>query len=459
MKLLLPLIFGLLAFSLAACDQAVTDEAPVQVSTSGPSSNAMGNSNVGANPGALDEVARALALALGNPTVRTRTRAAMRNSRHTVEHKLHFEQLLSTGPRGQLINLMASSTNRTLQAMQDLVDDAGPLEVYVPVDSHRSAWTGGSSVIVAWVAEDIDAPIGYDLSGQPVTLDPDVAPTTPTVALVPIETDFSEELDEVGFVNEDDANGAIGTYVPTGIGTGSLMPPPCEPEPGLGCGGGGSPGGGGGGGAPDPGLYLERSNVEDLGESWLKGDPEIEVHVFEMIREDRLHSYLPGTSYTSVCQAGQYNSISYTRRFDQNDEDWYGRALILSDSQLDDFPIDATDPDNTERAFAVVLWEDDDKPCELVTALDLWMEAVYFAGANITIVKAIGQLADGNVLQGIVYAAAGLYGLIDRGLNLFSTNDDLVGWAAFTTETSTVSHILHTEGGDTNGTIKLKLYD
>ncbi len=465
LQVLLP-IFALLTVTLVSCDQAGVAESRQQIAATGPSSNS--GLAVNPDPNAIDVIARSLALSLGNPTVRSQAKAAMRNSRHTVEHKLHFQQILTTGPGSQLLTLMANQANLTIQEMQDLLDEAGPLELYIPVDEHRNTWAGGGDIIVAWVTEDDDTPVGYDLSGHSVTLDPEVAPQTTTLALVPMETNFAEELDEVGFENENDENGTIGTYVPTGIGEGSIAMPECDLEADCGEGGGntggGSTGGGNNGGTnPPPGLYLTLSQPYDVQESWIRGDPEIEVHVIEGFSQSNINNYLPDTEYTSVCQAGQYNSVPYSRRFDQNDTSWWGRVMILSQDQLEDFPVDPDNPDVTPRALTVVLWEDDDKPCELVTALDLQSEFVDFALAGLAIFG--GLIVDDapNIYNNdYVGLAVGLgigYVLIDRGLNLLATNDDLVGIATFTENSPSWTHYLYKEDQQLNGGVRLIQYD
>ena len=69
-----------------------------------------------------------------------------------------------------------------------------PLELYMPVPAHRAAWKGDDRILVATAHADHEAPVAYDVRGRRQILSADAPPGTPVLALVPVETDFGENL-------------------------------------------------------------------------------------------------------------------------------------------------------------------------------------------------------------------------------------------------------------------------
>src|SRR6185503_15810065 len=65
------------------------------------------------------------------------------------------------------------------------------LELYLPVREHRARWAGDAQVLVATAFADGDAPIAFDIRGNRFELDPAKPPTTPVIAIEPVEADFS----------------------------------------------------------------------------------------------------------------------------------------------------------------------------------------------------------------------------------------------------------------------------
>ena len=132
-------------------------------------------------------VIRAFAMALANDQIRSSVYNAVRTSPYR-EGKLHLRTFLAAAGSG----LLATAKNQE-PGLQAALDSLLDLEFYIPVPAHRSKWTGGSNLIVAGVLRDDGRiPAAFDLTGKEVLLqsakDP---PTTPTLALVPVETDFS----------------------------------------------------------------------------------------------------------------------------------------------------------------------------------------------------------------------------------------------------------------------------
>src|SRR5205823_10085931 len=174
-----------------------------------------------------EQLARSLALALGDAAFRAHVKAELDRSPFR-EHKLPFQRFLAA-ERGPALAAMARDAQRAI-----------PLEMYLPVSEHRRTWTGGANVLVATAMADHDAPVAFDLKGNRLVLDPERPPTTPVIAVVPVETDFSSSPAQLGEC----------------LWCGIFPPPPPQP--------------------PAPGLYLTKAHFVDDFEGWLKGGPEFE---------------------------------------------------------------------------------------------------------------------------------------------------------------------------------------
>lgn len=132
-------------------------------------------------------VVRALAMALANSDVRSSVYSAIRASPYR-EGKLHLRSLLSAN--GSSLLAAARNYEPGLQAALDSLVD---VEFYMPVRAHRRAWTGGSNLIVAGVLRDDGRiPMAFDLAGNEVVIhSAQQPPDTPTLAVVPVETNFT----------------------------------------------------------------------------------------------------------------------------------------------------------------------------------------------------------------------------------------------------------------------------
>jgi hypothetical protein len=260
-----------------------------------------------------ERLARLFARALHNPAFREHVRAQLAASPFP-EQKLQLQVFLEARDR-RGIRTLAAENGITEGEVQAEATTAIPLEIYLPVAAHRAAWMGGEDVLVATALTDREAPVAFDIRGRRQLLSPDHPPAAPVLAVVPVETDFTPRPDfqECLYCDPD---------------------PPGSPPP------------------PTPGLYMTRSKLVSDFEGWLKGSPEIEVHVLgQKGTTDTLISY--------QC-AGATRSAPYY--FDQNSKDWSGSVLVFSKLQLNQY--NAAHPNTNIRIFLV---EDDDTACDIRT--------------------------------------------------------------------------------------------
>ena len=186
---------------------------------------------------------------------------------------------------------------------------APALELYLPVPAHRAAWTGDERILVATTADEREGPVAFSPSGERLVLDRNAPPDIPVLALVPAETDF-------------DGVGQVADFL----------------------------GEGGGASTPPAGLYMTNSHLVETFESWVKGAPEIEVHMLGQAgATDSL------TTYSCAAQpaAGYYY-------FDQNSQDWSGSVLLMTQTSLTNYR-----KAHANQNLRVFLVEDDDTPCQI----------------------------------------------------------------------------------------------
>ena len=185
-----------------------------------------------------DSLTRDVARALEDPGVRSTVYAQLHASPYP-EHKLHFRTFLS-GQGQALLDGIAAIRHVTPDAALGTLDSLVDFEFYMPVKEHWRTWAGGPDLLVVNDLSDDDEvlPALFDLQGNRV---PGVSetepPTTPTLSLVPAETDFSKPAS-----------------ASSGPGRAAMD--------------------------AGPGLYMLTSYIEDLEEPWNKGAPEVEVHAF-----------------------------------------------------------------------------------------------------------------------------------------------------------------------------------
>jgi hypothetical protein len=257
---------------------------------------------------ALRTITHGVARASAEVPLRHQLQRDLASSLYTTEHKLDFASYLK-GTNGGLLRAQVAQVIRvTPDSVSRLVAAIRPLELYLPVQEQRDAWTGDANLQVAGLLLDADTPVVFGLDGAEVMLAADTKPDVPTLVLTTVETDFSKPLDATRAKNRTKKDGAVGTYTYL----------PCSDCDGA----------SGGGSTPivpasDPtGLYFTYSDLYDDGEGWLKGAPEIEVHVIGPSPNDQ-----PNFARSVSCAA---NGIGGGRSFDQNNPQWSGKALLLN---------------------------------------------------------------------------------------------------------------------------------
>jgi hypothetical protein len=254
----------------------------------------------------------------------------------------------------------------------------------MPVPGHRAKWKGGDDLIVATSLYDHEVPIAFDLQGRPVTgLSSEMAPTTPTLSLVPLETDFESPC-------------------ATGGGGAAL-----EAEPLI--------------ASVEPnGLYLTHVNLSDTGEGWLRGSPEIEAMLMG-----------PITDTMTLAKIDCANeSRTGARYYNQDNHDWTGNVLVADSVQLK--TIKSKYPAGTPWSkvrFTIHFWEDDTTRCSISTDVNTWKNLVkatiliVFGGAA-WIGTDWSQPIDKDAWPFIASLPLGLLGLVQT----LGGNDDNLGF-------------------------------
>ncbi len=355
---------------------------------------------------AREALARRFARALAEPAFRSAVGTALGASRHP-EGKIHV---------GRFLRADGGRAARALGADAAELARAEGLEAYFPVPAHRAAWQGGADLLVGTIGADADQPVGFDMRGQRIALDPKAPPVAPVLAVVPVETDFGPE-----------GGGLSAAEMCAGCDDG---------EGGVGSGGGGS--------SITPGLYLRTSHLRESFESWLKGSPEIEILV--------LGQKGATDSLTKYQCAGNFAPGAYY--FDQNSLDWSGTALIMSQAQLDAY--NAQHPGQAVRLFFM---EDDDTSCEvranntdlrqLLTSVDSLVKGLSGGHAE--------ESATGRAFR-YFKAAQKILSVVASAIR---TNDDLIGNAVEDVTTTEryagYNWIIKGADGRTNGYVKLEM--
>jgi len=357
---------------------------------------------------ARERLAQALAITLADPAARSALKARLDIS-NAPEGKLQFQALVHTDQGGLLANLARAAATTPADLLADL-DAARGLELYLPVAAQRAAWNGDANLLVGTIGTDTDQPVAFDLAGGRRLLDRAAPPAIPVLALVPQETDFTHGHPERIMACVDDCGAGKGGGGGT-ISTSTQM-------------------------APAPGLYLVQSHFDDLHESWLKGDPEFEYHVYGVGDN--------GESIQLAC-TGEHQTGSYL--WDQNGLDWTGSAMLLSDADFN-----AYQAQHPGAPIRIVAWEDDDESCvdhadvggisALITAVDNAYKAITSGKVDPTYIRGIK-------------AAPSIFNLVAAIRNIILTSDDMIGNAVEGTITgdapSGANWVLKTNGTVTAG--------
>jgi hypothetical protein len=353
-------------------------------------------------PGAARErLARRLALALDDDAFRARLKHHLDRS-PVREGKLHLQRYLSTS-HARATDDIARISGESRAVVASDARQAPELELYLPVPAHRIAWTGNRNVLVATMEDERQPPVAFSPDGRRHVLSPASPPDVPVLALVPVETDFDRVI-----------RGAHLQGGPTG-----------------------------GGSTPPAGLYMTNSHLVEDFESWIKGAPEIEIHLLGQAgATDSLTSY----SCAAEPAGGYYH-------FDQNSLDWSGNVLLINQAQLNSYK--SAHPNQNLRVFVV---EDDDTPCQIkvdparFSRLVKAVEAAYptFTG---------GRDSTSSGLQRIWKRANAIQKLIKALASLIKTDDELIGNAVESVVVGASypnsNWIIKGDGNKTNGWIKL----
>lgn len=341
------------------------------------------------------------------------------------EHKLEFASYLHGQSGGILLSKMAKAGDLSKDEVLSLLSEVRPLEFYMPVDRDRERWTGTADLVVVSLLDDDggESPVGFDLEGHAVTLSADHPPEAPVMSLVPVETDFSEPLATASVRNVDRTQGqAVGVYEP--LKPSLLVGGDCGPYALQECDPGGGSGGGGFNWTDVPhGIYLTFSYLDDLGESWPKGDPEIEIHMLA-----------PGSSVDDnaddlQCAGATLAAPDY---FDQNDHIFKSNALTLgSDGNpprlASQTRLDRLDGDfGTAKGPILYIVEDDDTSCEIKTHHDFFQSLIDAASA---VKNGRDAVRKGDVLDRSVNGVNAITDLLAASVvgTFINTNDELLG--------------------------------
>ena len=308
---------------------------------------------------------------------------------------------------------------------------------------------------VAGQLDEADRPIGFHLDGTPVALTVETPPGEPVLALVPVETDFSQPL-PADWTNVDERGGAaIGTLVspeaesrgrgsnelvgPGGAGLSSYGSDNCDYTTAIvECddGGGATIDWSIPANAPS-GLYMTRLELRDLGEAWTKGAPEIEVMVLgpdpadesDVARVVSCAGQSPRYYYPEGNRITQ--GLYGWRQFNQNSSVSYAKVLLLSDGQVDYFRFD--DAALNSRKFEVMVVEDDSYSCGLVMDDNYYTNrAKAFIVSGYTIAASVGCLPTKSDRDkyGFACLSAGLGSVpifLRSAWDIITTRDDDLG--------------------------------
>ena len=378
-------------FALTGCSDRTGPDIPTesaQVSRDTPSA-------------ARERLARRIALALADEGFRARLKQDLDRS-PVRENKLHLQRYLSSS-HARATSDIARLTGAANTAVELDARRAPALELYLPVPAHRAAWTGDDRILVATTGDERQPPVAFSPKGERFVLSATTPPDVPVLALVPVETDFD----------------------------GVRRPPQLQGSPT------------GGGSTPPAGLYMTNSHLVETFESWVKGAPEIEVHMLgQSGSTDSLTSY--------ACAGGASSGYYY---FDQNSLDWSGSVLLLSQTQLNNYK--SAHPNQNFRIFLV---EDDDTSCQIKTDPARFTNLVKTVEAVYPMLTG-GRDTTGSNLQRIWKKAHAIQRILKALASLIKTDDELIGNAV---ESSVVGEsypnsnwVVKGNNNKTNGWIRL----
>ncbi len=321
----------------------------------------------------LERLARRTARALRDPSFRADVKAALDRSTYR-EGKVHFQRYLrDNGGRG--LRELAATGGESEADVDGDASRAGTLEMYFPVAAHRASWTGDENVLVATAERDGEAPVAYDLAGRRIVLSPDAPPSTPVLAVEPAEVDFDtpHEL-TAARCNDSECGSAGGGYVTPST----------------------------------PGLYMSRVEFVQSFESWLKGDPEYEIHIMGPAEKG------DNTNLVSFQCIGEHAASPYA--WDTDEKTWMGSQLLFSKAQIDAMAIA-----HKGVPFTIMAYEDDDAACQIRTDSD--RASKLFAAVGIV----AKEYKSAKSVSGKLEAAQSLFKVLAALYSFLTTADDIIG--------------------------------
>jgi hypothetical protein len=275
-----------LALGLGACADALTG-------TQEPPAGASKSLAI-ATPADAQTVARGLALAMHDPSIRAQVHAAMRGSSFN-EHKLVLQDFANTPPGEHVLIAVAEALGQRLGSVKSEVASLPALDFYLPFPAHRQSWKSTEDVYVA-TTFDKRAPsiTAYGSNGQVLKLrQADGVPAVPLIILHPAEPKTTS-------MPRNNSDGLIES--PTRMSTASLVQSNFV-ECGETC-----TGGGGGGGSTAPGTYINHFNIK-ASDGWF-GNSEMRFYSFAEVG----WQFQPGANGTSwflianhECAKGTYS--------------------------------------------------------------------------------------------------------------------------------------------------------
>lgn len=396
-------LFLALLAALVACADPVSRTVGVNVTSNVNSQPAL--SSPGEERTALTKIARLVARSLDKEPVRQHLKGDMKKAPFR-EHKLELGPYLRSKDGRSLLDRMVALNGGSEADLFRIVSAIRRLEFYMPVAEHREKWTGSADVLVVSQLEESEPIVAFDESGNEVALDRNVAPSQPTLSIVPVETRFDQPMPASLSRNARDAGGAaIGTLEAVKPKRSSMVA--CDDA----CGGGGV---GGGVASPPvaPGLYLEFSRILDFKEPWFRGDPELEVHIHGP-------TDLGNPRYGADLSCSGEHAYDYQKIFDQNTAFWEGRVMLFSGSQVTAYASKFPD------GFHVMFWEDDNEPCTLKLDSNGLVELLKStAAATATVALKVFPRASPPVIAAVFFAT-----LFSNPAPWLLTNDDFLGVA------------------------------
>lgn len=182
------------------------------------------------------------------------------------------------------------------------------------------------------------------------------------------------------------------------------------------------------------------SYVANDGEAWLKGAPEIEVHIHGPNSGDATYGADLSCAGEKVTEA--------IRNFNQDSQTWSGEVLLFTQKQIEDY-----NAAYGSQGFNVMMWEDDDTACTIKTNKDLTEVLKGIAGV---VGAAAVVIEKPNSTSSWVKAAGLFIGAVYASASWLLSNDDFLGAAPQVTTDATRTD-LWLNSSSKNGYIKTEL--